>query len=53
MELWQTLDVCFDRPEKLIPEAMKLIINFCRYKVIECLAIKKLSSLLRSTKIKC
>jgi hypothetical protein len=22
MELWQTLDVCFDRPEKLIPEAM-------------------------------
>jgi hypothetical protein len=36
--LWQTLDIGYNRPEKFVAEALDPIINFCRYKAIECVA---------------
>ncbi len=32
VEIWETLDTCFERPEKYVAEALKPIVEFRRYK---------------------
>jgi hypothetical protein len=33
MEMWKTLDICYNRPEKYIAEASDPIVKFRKYKV--------------------
>jgi hypothetical protein len=47
-EAWNTLDTCFDRPEKYIAEALEPIIRFRSYKMFENGAIREFYSLLRA-----
>jgi hypothetical protein len=37
--VWDTLDTCYDRPEKYIPEALEPIIKFRKYRIFEHIAI--------------
>ncbi len=46
-EAWNTLDTCFDRPEKYIAEALEPIIKFRSYKMFDNGAIREFYSLLR------
>jgi hypothetical protein len=48
-ELWDTLDICYDRPEKYIAEAFEPFVKFRRYRAFEKGAIREFYSLLRST----
>ncbi len=34
-EIWDTLDTCFDQPEKYIAEALAPIIKFRKYRVFD------------------
>jgi hypothetical protein len=47
VEIWETLDTCYERPEKYVAEALKPIIEFRRYKVYDNTAVREFSSLLR------
>ncbi len=47
-EIWDTLDTCFDRPEKYITEALNLIIKFRKYRAFDNRAIREFYSLLGS-----
>ncbi len=47
-EVWDTLDTCFDRPEKYIVEALDPIIKFRRYRAFDSGAEREFYSLLRS-----
>ncbi len=47
-EVWDTLETCFDRPEKYIAEALDPIIKFRKHKAFENGAIREFYSLLRS-----
>jgi hypothetical protein len=48
-EAWNTLDTCFDRPEKYISEALDPVVKFRSYKAYDNGAIREFYSLLRAT----
>jgi hypothetical protein len=47
-EAWNTLDTCFDRPEKYISEALDPVVKFRNYKVFNNGAIREFYSILRA-----
>ncbi len=47
-EIWETLDTCYERPEKYMEEALRPIVDFRRYKVTDSAAVRELYSLLRA-----
>jgi hypothetical protein len=47
-EAWNTLDTCFDRPEKYISEALNPVVKFRSYKAFDNGAIREFYSLLRA-----
>jgi hypothetical protein len=47
-EAWNTLDTCFDRPEKYIAEALDPVVKFRSYKAFDNGAIREFYSLLRA-----
>jgi hypothetical protein len=47
-EAWNTLDTCFDRPEKYISEALEPILKFRSYKMFDNRAIREFYSLLQA-----
>jgi hypothetical protein len=47
-EAWNTLDMCFDRPEKYIAETLEPVIKFRSYKMFDNGAIREFYSLLRA-----
>jgi hypothetical protein len=47
-EIWDTLNTCFDRPDKYIDEALDTIVKFRKYREFENGAIRELYSLLRA-----
>jgi hypothetical protein len=47
-EAWNTLDTCFDRPEKYISEALDPVVKFRSYKAFNNGAIREFYSLLRA-----
>jgi hypothetical protein len=47
-EAWDTLDTCFDRPEKYISEALGPVIKFRSYKAFDNRAIREFYSILRA-----
>jgi hypothetical protein len=47
-EVWNTLDTCFDRPDKYISEALDLVVRFRSYKAFDSGAIRELYFLLRA-----
>jgi hypothetical protein len=47
-EAWDTLDTCFDRPEKYIVEALEPITKFKGYKAFDSGVVREFYSLLRS-----
>jgi hypothetical protein len=40
-EMWETLDTCYERPGKYAEEALKPIVEFRRYKVIDSAAVRE------------
>jgi hypothetical protein len=47
-EAWNTLDTCFDRPEKYISEALDPVVRFRSYKAFDSGAIREFYSALRA-----
>jgi hypothetical protein len=47
-EMWETLDTCYERPEKYMEEALRPIVDFRRYKITDSAAVKEFYSLLRA-----
>ncbi len=47
-EMWETLDTCYERPEKYMEEALRPIVDFRRYKVTDSVAVREFYSLLRA-----
>jgi hypothetical protein len=47
-KIWDTLDTCFDRPEKYIAEALDPIIKFRKYRAFDSEPIREFYSLLRA-----
>jgi hypothetical protein len=47
-EMWETLDTCYERPDKYAEEALKPIADFRRYKVIDSVAVREFYSLVRA-----
>ncbi len=47
-EMWETLDTCYERPEKYMEEALRLIVDFRRYKIADSAAVREFYSLLRA-----
>ncbi len=47
-EMWETLDTCYERPEKYMEEALRPIVDFRRYKIADSAAVRELYSLLRA-----
>jgi hypothetical protein len=50
-EAWNTLDTCFDWPEKYISEALDPVVKFRSYKAFDNGAIRKFYSILRAAMI--
>jgi hypothetical protein len=50
-EAWNTLDTCFDRPEKYISEALDPVVRFRSYKAFDSGAIREFYSILRAAMI--
>jgi hypothetical protein len=48
-EIWDTLDTCYERPEKYMTEALKPIIKFRIFRMADSAAIRKFYSLLWAT----
>jgi hypothetical protein len=48
-EVWNTLNTCYDRPDKYISEALDPVIKFRAYKPFDCGAVREFYSLLRAT----
>jgi hypothetical protein len=46
--MWETLDTCYERPEKYMEEALRPIVDFRRYKVADRAAVREFYSLLRA-----
>jgi hypothetical protein len=51
-EVWNTLEVCSDRPQKGIVEVLDTIVKFQKYKVFEYTTIRELYPLLHSIMMK-
>ncbi len=47
-EIWETLDTCYERPEKYMEEALWPIVDFRRYKITDNVAVREFYSLLRA-----
>jgi hypothetical protein len=47
-EVWDTLDTCYDRPDKYISEALDPIVKFRAYKPFDSGAVREFYSLLRA-----
>ncbi len=47
-EIWDTLDTCFERPEKYMEEALRPIVEFRKYKAADSSAVRELYSILRA-----
>jgi hypothetical protein len=47
-EMWETLDTCYERPGKYAEEALKPIVDFRRYRVIDSEAVREFYSLVRA-----
>jgi hypothetical protein len=47
-EMGETLDTCYERPEKYMEEALRPIVDFRRYKITDCAAVREFYSLLRA-----
>jgi hypothetical protein len=47
-EMWETLDTCYERPEKYMEEALWPIVDFRRYKIADSVAVREFYSLLRA-----
>ncbi len=47
-EMWETLDTCYERPEKYMEEALWPIVDFRRYKISDNAAVREFYSLLRA-----
>jgi hypothetical protein len=47
-EVWDTLDTCFDRPDKYISEALDPVVKFRAYKPFDSGAVREFYSLLRA-----
>ncbi len=48
-EIWDTLDTCYERPKKYMAEALKAIVEFRRYRIVDSGAIREFYSWLRPT----
>jgi hypothetical protein len=47
-EMWETLNTCYERPDKYAEEALKPVVDFRRYKVIDSAAVREFYSLVRA-----
>ncbi len=47
-EIWETLDTCYERPEKYMEEVLRPIVDFRRYKITDSAAVREFYSLLRA-----
>jgi hypothetical protein len=47
-EMWETLHTCYERPEKYAEEALKPIVDFRRYKIVDSAAVREFYSLVRA-----
>ena len=47
-EMSETLDTCYERPEKYMEEALRPIVDFRRYKITDNAAVREFYSLLRA-----
>jgi hypothetical protein len=47
-EMWETLDTCYERPDKYMEEALQPIVDFRRYKISDSAAVREFYSLLRA-----
>ncbi len=47
-EMWETLDTCYERPEKYMEEVLRPIVDFRRYKIADSAAVREFYSLLRA-----
>jgi hypothetical protein len=47
-EIWDTLDTCFERPEKYMEEALRPVVEFRKYKAADSGAVWEFYSLLRA-----
>ncbi len=47
-EMWETLDTCYERPEKYMEEALRPIVDFRRYRITDSAAVREFYSLLRA-----
>ncbi len=47
-EMWETLDTCYERPDKYMEEALRPIVEFRRYKIADSAAVREFYSLLRA-----
>jgi hypothetical protein len=45
-EIWDTLDKCYERPEKYMEEVLKPILEFRRYRMFDNSAIREFYSIL-------
>jgi hypothetical protein len=47
-EIWETLDTCYERPDKYMEEALRPIVDFRRYKIVDSAAVREFYPLLRA-----
>jgi hypothetical protein len=47
-EIWETLDTCFERPEKYMEEVLRPIVEFKKHRVTDSSAVREFYSLLRA-----
>ncbi len=47
-EIWDTLNTCFERPEKYMEEALRSIVEFRKYKAANSTAVREFYSILRA-----
>jgi hypothetical protein len=46
--MWETLDTCYERPDKYMEEALRPIVDFRRYKIADSAAVREFYLLLRA-----
>ncbi len=46
--MWDTLNTCYERPEKYMEEALRPILQFRKYKVCDSSAVREFYSILRA-----
>jgi hypothetical protein len=48
-KIWETMDTCYERPEKYMAEVLKPILEFRKYRMYDNASVRKFYSLLRTT----